>query len=245
MTDTLSSGRPDGKSSSQISTWACQVQRSSIYFVSLVVCPHYSHFLLLCFPKDRKQGCVAMLTGIFAGLWDILDCTSKQKYICKKAAEGALVTTVPPTTPALSCESGWTPVAKRNVCFKVSRTNWAESVRNLCDLNYTKVILAHVLHQKLFKKKQEYKKTWHEALEFCRAIGGDLMSIHSSQDLNNAQYVDSTEQSIYGRIHMNEQLNHECLCFFCSHKGLVLRTQYGLASAWVPVKVFPGAMGLL
>ncbi|XP_035511844.1 macrophage mannose receptor 1 [Morone saxatilis] len=107
---------------------------------------------------DRKQGCAAMTTGVFAGLWDVVSCSSKEKYICKKPAEGVQVTTVPPTTPALSCESGWTPVAKRNVCYK------------------------------LYKKTKNLRKTWHEAQDFCRAIGGDLMSIHSMQDLNNAPF---------------------------------------------------------
>lgn len=69
--------------------------------------------------KDRKQGCVAMTTGIFAGLWDVVSCSNKEKYICKKLADDAQMTTVPPTTAALSCASEWTPAAKRNVCYKV------------------------------------------------------------------------------------------------------------------------------
>lgn len=60
-----------------------------------------------------------MTTGTFAGLWDVVSCTSKEKYICKKLADDVKMTTVPPTTPALSCASGWTPVNKRNVCYKV------------------------------------------------------------------------------------------------------------------------------
>ncbi|XP_061660890.1 macrophage mannose receptor 1 [Syngnathoides biaculeatus] len=107
---------------------------------------------------DRKAGCVALATGMSAGLWDVVDCGSKEKYICKGPAEGAQVTTVPPTTPALSCASGWTPVANRNVCFKV------------------------------YKKKNDLKKTWYEAKDFCRAIDGDLMSIHGAQELSNAQF---------------------------------------------------------
>ncbi|XP_061778196.1 macrophage mannose receptor 1 [Nerophis ophidion] len=110
---------------------------------------------------DRNLGCVAMTTGMFAGLWEVVACSSKEKYICKTPAEGVQVTTVPPTTPALSCASGWTPVAARNVCFK------------------------------LYKKKSDLKKTWHEARDFCRAIDADLMSIHSSQDLSNAQFHSS------------------------------------------------------
>lgn len=60
-----------------------------------------------------------MTTGVFAGLWDVVSCDSKEKYICKKPAEGVQVTTIPPTTPPLSCESGWTPIGNRNTCIKV------------------------------------------------------------------------------------------------------------------------------
>lgn len=60
-----------------------------------------------------------MTTGALAGLWDVVSCGRKEKYICKKPAEGVHVTTVAPTTVALSCEAGWTPLPKRNFCFKV------------------------------------------------------------------------------------------------------------------------------
>uniref|UniRef100_A0A4W5L1V1 Macrophage mannose receptor 1 n=1 Tax=Hucho hucho TaxID=62062 RepID=A0A4W5L1V1_9TELE len=110
---------------------------------------------------DRKQGCVAMKTGMFAGLWDVVSCSNKEKYICKKMAEGVTSTMAPPTTPALSCPSGWSPAAKRNVCYK------------------------------LHKKVTENKKSWSEAREFCKAIGGDLMSIHSATDLNSSPYHSS------------------------------------------------------
>uniref|UniRef100_A0A665X210 Macrophage mannose receptor 1 n=1 Tax=Echeneis naucrates TaxID=173247 RepID=A0A665X210_ECHNA len=106
----------------------------------------------------REQGCVAMTTGKFAGLWDVVSCSNKEKYICKKRAEGVQVTTVPPTTPALSCASGWTPAGNRDVCYK------------------------------LYKKNGDLKKNWQEAQDFCKAIGGDLMSIHSMQDLHNAPF---------------------------------------------------------
>ncbi|CAL9698126.1 unnamed protein product [Knipowitschia caucasica] len=106
---------------------------------------------------DRKQGCVAMTTGVFAGLWDVLSCTNKEKYICKKKAEGIPPTTVPPTTPTLTCAAEWNPLHKRNFCFKV------------------------------FKKEKDSRKTWQGASDFCKAIGGDLLSIHSEDDLNNAR----------------------------------------------------------
>ncbi|TSL34563.1 Macrophage mannose receptor 1 [Bagarius yarrelli] len=55
----------------------------------------------------RQQGCVAMRTGTSAGLWDVINCDSKEKYICKKIAEGVTTTKEPPATQPLSCPSKW------------------------------------------------------------------------------------------------------------------------------------------
>uniref|UniRef100_A0A667XPX9 Mannose receptor, C type 1b n=1 Tax=Myripristis murdjan TaxID=586833 RepID=A0A667XPX9_9TELE len=96
----------------------------------------------------HQQGCVAMTTGVFAGLWDVLPCTNKEKYICKYLAEGAVVTPVPPTLTPPRCPDGWSPVGSRSFCAKV-----------------------------------QPQKTWYEARDYCRAIGGDLLSIHSAAEL--------------------------------------------------------------
>ncbi|XP_036453380.1 macrophage mannose receptor 1-like isoform X2 [Colossoma macropomum] len=101
-----------------------------------------------------KQGCVAMTTGVLAGLWDVLNCTNQEKYICKQKAEGVITTPAPPTTPAVSCSDGWHPLTNRDYCFK------------------------------LFPARRSGEKTWSEALDFCREIGGDLLSIHSANDMN-------------------------------------------------------------
>ncbi|XP_066483946.1 macrophage mannose receptor 1 [Tiliqua scincoides] len=37
---------------------------------------------------------------------------------------------------------------------------------------------------KVFHHEKKYLKTWFEALEFCRTIGGDLVSCHSQEDVN-------------------------------------------------------------
>uniref|UniRef100_A0A3Q2VRL7 Mannose receptor, C type 1b n=1 Tax=Haplochromis burtoni TaxID=8153 RepID=A0A3Q2VRL7_HAPBU len=92
------------------------------------------------------QGCVAMATGHSAGLWDVLPCTNKEKYICKHLAEGAALTPAPPTTATPNCTDGWIKMQSRGICYKV-------------------------------------QKTWYEARDYCRAIGGDLVSIHSGADL--------------------------------------------------------------
>uniref|UniRef100_A0A3P9LTA8 Mannose receptor, C type 1b n=1 Tax=Oryzias latipes TaxID=8090 RepID=A0A3P9LTA8_ORYLA len=99
-------------------------------------------------PGDR-QGCVAMATGHHAGLWDVLPCANKEKYICKQLAKGAVVTPHPTTVPVQTCTVGWTKLPSGNFCFKFFGD----------------------------------KKTWYEARDYCTAIGGDLLSFHSKDDL--------------------------------------------------------------
>uniref|UniRef100_A0A8C2AUZ0 Mannose receptor, C type 1b n=1 Tax=Cyprinus carpio TaxID=7962 RepID=A0A8C2AUZ0_CYPCA len=100
----------------------------------------------------RKQGCVAMTTGIVAGLWDVISCSDKQKYICKQKADGLVTTLAPPTTPALSCPEEWTPLLSKDFCVKY------------------------------FNVPTIQMKTWDEALVYCRELGGDLLSIHHEME---------------------------------------------------------------
>lgn len=84
--------------------------------------------ILVSTTLGHQQGCVAIKTGIFPGLWDVLPCTNKTKYICKHLAEGAPLTTVAPTTMPPPCALGWTRLPSRTSCFQV----WIEqSWRNL------------------------------------------------------------------------------------------------------------------
>uniref|UniRef100_A0A674P6A3 Mannose receptor, C type 1b n=1 Tax=Takifugu rubripes TaxID=31033 RepID=A0A674P6A3_TAKRU len=92
-----------------------------------------------------EQGCVAMRTGPLAGLWDLLPCTNTSKYICKHLAEGAVLTAPPPTQMPLKCEQGWNRIGTRNYCVK------------------------------FFTGPRSNEKTWFEARDYCRAIGGDLL----------------------------------------------------------------------
>nr|AGN52245.1 mannose receptor c type 1 [Megalobrama amblycephala] len=101
----------------------------------------------------RKQGCVAMTTGIIAGLWDVLSCSNKEKYICKQRAEGLVTTPAPTTHPALGCHEEWMALASRDLCVKY------------------------------FNVPSFQMKTWDEALDFCRELGGDLLSIHHESDI--------------------------------------------------------------
>uniref|UniRef100_F6Y2F6 Macrophage mannose receptor 1 n=1 Tax=Monodelphis domestica TaxID=13616 RepID=F6Y2F6_MONDO len=104
------------------------------------------------FMPGRKSGCVAMKTGVAGGLWDVLKCEEKAKFVCKHWAEGATPPPVPTTTPAPKCPDGWISSAKTNFCFKI------------------------------FDKSKYSKKTWFDARDFCRAIGGDLASITNKED---------------------------------------------------------------
>ncbi|XP_042329972.1 macrophage mannose receptor 1-like [Sceloporus undulatus] len=100
----------------------------------------------------QRPGCVAMRTGTAAGLWDVVDCEEKATVLCKRWAEGVTPPPVPATTTQAPCPEGWSSSPTRNVCFKVF----------------------------LYEKRK--KKSWLEARDFCRAIGGDLVSIHSYEE---------------------------------------------------------------
>lgn len=63
-----------------------------------------------------------MTTGIIAGVWDVLSCSNKEKYICKQRAEGLVTTPAPTTHPALGCPEEWMALASRDLCVKVKLT---------------------------------------------------------------------------------------------------------------------------
>ncbi|KAJ7408292.1 Macrophage mannose receptor 1 [Pitangus sulphuratus] len=80
----------------------------------------------------RKTGCVAMRTGIAGGLWDVIKCEEKAKFLCKVWAEGVTLPPVPPTTPIPRCPEGWDTNNRINFCFKPflrgeQRKTWLES----------------------------------------------------------------------------------------------------------------------
>lgn len=74
------------------------------------------------------QGCVAMASGVSAGLWDILPCTNKEKYICKYMAEGVVSTVPPQTQTPPKCPDGWNRVGTRNVCAKVNKSSLVKAI---------------------------------------------------------------------------------------------------------------------
>ncbi|XP_005387016.1 PREDICTED: macrophage mannose receptor 1 [Chinchilla lanigera] len=101
----------------------------------------------------RKAGCVAMKTGIAGGLWDVLKCDQKAKFVCKHWAEGVTRPPEPTTTPEPKCPEDWGTTTKTSSCFK------------------------------LFAKGKHEKKTWFESRDFCRALGGELAAIKNKDEL--------------------------------------------------------------
>uniref|UniRef100_A0A8B9GM35 MRC1 protein n=1 Tax=Amazona collaria TaxID=241587 RepID=A0A8B9GM35_9PSIT len=67
----------------------------------------------------REPGCVAMVTGTSAGLWDVLNCEENNMFLCKQLVEGVTPPPPPTTTPLPSCPEGWQSVPQSSSCFKV------------------------------------------------------------------------------------------------------------------------------
>ncbi|KAM6451461.1 macrophage mannose receptor 1-like isoform 1-T1 [Liasis olivaceus] len=83
----------------------------------------------------RKPGCIAMTTGTTAGLWDLLKCETRAKFLCKRLADGVTPPPIPTTTPVPQCPEDWAPSDGRNVCFKAflkhDKRSWADA-RSFC-----------------------------------------------------------------------------------------------------------------
>ncbi|XP_064018398.1 macrophage mannose receptor 1 isoform X3 [Pogoniulus pusillus] len=80
----------------------------------------------------RRPGCVAMRTGTAGGLWDVIKCEEKAKFLCKVWAEGVTPPPVPTTTPVPRCPEGWDSNSRISFCFKPfsrgeHKKTWLES----------------------------------------------------------------------------------------------------------------------
>ncbi|XP_039187522.1 macrophage mannose receptor 1-like [Crotalus tigris] len=99
-----------------------------------------------------NPGCVAMRTGDAAGLWDVVNCEERAPFLCKQLAEGVTLPPIPRATSPPPCPEGWTASPTRNVCFKA------------------------------YTEDKTEKKSWYEAYDFCKLIGGDLASFHNKAE---------------------------------------------------------------
>ncbi|XP_069120617.1 macrophage mannose receptor 1-like isoform X2 [Argopecten irradians] len=98
----------------------------------------------------ERSTCVALTTALPIGLWENKNCTDKHHYVCQYPRKG--FTTPPPTTTKqpIMCPQGWSgPNSHSYMCYKVY---------------YNDNVLG--------------KMTWTESRDYCRGLGGDLISIH-------------------------------------------------------------------
>ncbi|KFO04791.1 Macrophage mannose receptor 1, partial [Balearica regulorum gibbericeps] len=100
----------------------------------------------------NEAGCVALRTGNAAGLWDVQNCEVKAKFLCRKLADKTTLPLNPETVSDSKCPLGWDTSNSTNSCFRV------------------------------FVREENQKKTWFEARDFCREIGGDLAAIRSEEE---------------------------------------------------------------
>uniref|UniRef100_A0A8C5T8B6 C-type lectin domain-containing protein n=1 Tax=Malurus cyaneus samueli TaxID=2593467 RepID=A0A8C5T8B6_9PASS len=100
----------------------------------------------------KEQGCVVMGNGIAAGLWDVVSCEKTSNYLCKQRAEGVPPPAPPGQVPVVTCAQGWDRTPRADSCVK------------------------------FFMREGSQKKSWFEAEEFCRELGGNLISINTRED---------------------------------------------------------------
>nr|XP_009671983.1 PREDICTED: LOW QUALITY PROTEIN: macrophage mannose receptor 1-like [Struthio camelus australis] len=100
----------------------------------------------------REQGCVAMRTGVAAGLWDVVSCKKTANFLCKQRAAGVPAPVAPGREPATPCAAGWDAAPRADACLK------------------------------FFVREGNQKKSWFEAEEFCREIGGNLVTVKTRED---------------------------------------------------------------
>lgn len=96
------------------------------WFNLFELCLHIGSYFLASMKYNisfagRNTGCVGMATGRAAGLWDVRDCNSKAKYICRTWAAGATSPPVIPTTVPATCSSGWKTYKNSKYCYQVSQ----------------------------------------------------------------------------------------------------------------------------
>ncbi|XP_074013154.1 macrophage mannose receptor 1-like [Numenius arquata] len=100
----------------------------------------------------NEAGCVALRTGNEAGLWDVQNCEVKAKFLCKKLAEKITLPLAPDNISDSKCPLGWDTSNSTNSCFRG------------------------------FVREENQKRTWFEARDFCREIGGELAAIRSEEE---------------------------------------------------------------
>ncbi|MGH0126244.1 UNVERIFIED_CONTAM: hypothetical protein FKN15_000498 [Acipenser sinensis] len=121
-------------------------------------------------PGYSKGGCVVLATGSSTGLWEVRDCKSRAKYICRQNQDTSVSPElpVPAPTPSLTgtCPRGWSTSSSLHHCYKV--------------FHYPGV---------------QDKLSWLQAHLFCREQGAQLLSIASFEE---DQFVSQILHELFG-----------------------------------------------
>ncbi|KAJ8284375.1 hypothetical protein COCON_G00032250 [Conger conger] len=118
-------------------------------------------------PGLDKGGCVALATGFATGLWEIKDCSTRAKLICRSNLDTSL-TPEPPAplpTPSLTgvCARGWKSSNTLRHCYKVYHSSQVEEKLSWLQANlYCKKHGAHLLSIANHEEDQFVLKILHE-----------------------------------------------------------------------------------
>ncbi|XP_041087362.1 C-type mannose receptor 2 isoform X1 [Polyodon spathula] len=128
-------------------------------------------------PGYSKGGCVVLTTGSSTGLWEVRDCKTRAKYICRQNQDTSVSPElpVPVPTPSLTgtCPRGWSTSSSLYHCYKV--------------FHYPRV---------------QDKLSWIQAHLFCREQGAQLVSIASFEE---DQFVSQILHELFGESDDHEQ----------------------------------------
>uniref|UniRef100_A0A8B9GDH7 MRC1 protein n=1 Tax=Amazona collaria TaxID=241587 RepID=A0A8B9GDH7_9PSIT len=124
----------------------------------------------------REPGCVAMVTGTSAGLWDVLNCEENNMFLCKQLVEGVTPPPPPTTTPLPSCPEGWQSVPQSSSCFKVGREKMQTwfGARDFCRAIGGDLACIHISAQSIvnFEKWANGEPNNYDGNEKCGVFNG-------------------------------------------------------------------------
>ncbi|XP_035262568.1 C-type mannose receptor 2-like isoform X2 [Anguilla anguilla] len=118
-------------------------------------------------PGLDKGGCVALATGFATGLWEVKDCSTRAKLICRSNLDASLSPEPPAPlpTPSLTgtCPRGWKSSSTLRHCYKVYHSSQVGEKLSWLQANlYCKKHGSHLLSITNFEEDQFVSQILHE-----------------------------------------------------------------------------------